>query len=178
MPSTATIITSALAVGTLGYLVYFDYKRHNDPEFRRSLSKAERKYKKEKEMMASAQKEHLKTQIEEALRDSLLNDPIPESLEAREKFFVTEIARADELINLGESQFIPAALAFYRALCVYPNPVDLLGIYDKSVRQPVLDILRTMVLIEPPLAIKNVFGGSAAGGAGASAPSAADFTVE
>lgn len=175
MPSTSAIITSAVAASAIGYLVYFDYKRRNDPQFRRNLKKAEQKYKKEKELLASAEKEQLKTQIEQALRDSLANDPVPASLEEREKFFVSEIARADELLNQGESQAIPAALAFYRALSVYPSPVDLLGIYDKSVRQPVLDILRTMVLLEPPAALKNVFGGSAAASAGAAGP---EFSVE
>lgn len=86
---------------------------------------------------------------------------------------MAEIARADELLNLGEAQFVSAALAFYRALAVYPNPVDLLGIYDKSIRQPVLDIVRTMVLLEPPAAIKSVFGGSAAGASAGAAGVAA-----
>lgn len=171
MPSATTIISSTVAFGVVSYLAYFDYKRRNDSEFRRSLKRAERKYKKEQDIQATAQQNVLKTQIEQALRHSLLTDPVPDSLEEREKFFVTEIAHADELLNSGDS--IPAALAFYRALSVYPNPVDLLGIYDKSIRQPVLDILRTMVLIEPPPAIKSVFGGSAAGGAGGP-----EFSVE
>lgn len=133
-------------------------------------------------MLVAAEQNVLKTQVQQALKNSLENDPLPEDIEGREKFFVSEIARADELISLGESHAIEAALAFYRALAVYPNPVDLLSIYDKSVKQPVLDILRTMVLMEPPAAIKNVFGGSAAGGVPSAAGAApgGDFssTVE
>lgn len=182
MPSTATIVTAAVAASTLGYLVYFDHRRRHDTAFRRSLRRAELNYQKQQASLLSAEKDTLKLQIETTLRSSLANDPLPEGLDEREKFFVAEIARADELLNQGEAQFVSAALAFYRALAVYPNPVDLLGIYDKSIRQPVLDIVRTMVLLEPPAAIKSVFGGSAAAGAAsAGAPSAAgpDFsTVE
>lgn len=161
----------------VSYLVYFDYRRRNDAEFRRQLKKTERKYLKEKEMLVNAEQNVLKVQIEKALKDSLAKDPLPEDMAARENFFVSEIARADELIDLGESQAIPAALAFYRALSVYPNPVDLLSIYDKSVKEPVLSILRTMLLIEPPATIKNVFGGSAAGGVPTASSGDGDFSA-
>jgi len=42
MPTTKQVVVgtvSALAVGTLLYAVYFDYKRRNDPQFRKKLSK-------------------------------------------------------------------------------------------------------------------------------------------
>ncbi|KAF5101792.1 hypothetical protein D0Z00_000654 [Geotrichum galactomycetum] len=189
MPSSSTIITSAVAVSAISYLVYFDYKRRNDAEFRRSLRKAERNFNKQRESAATAELAERKTKIQLALKNSLLNDPLPVSAAEREQFFVAEISRADELINIStatgsEDGYIQAALAFYRALSVYPNPIDLLSIYDKSIKQPVLDIFRTMVLLEPPEAIKSSFessalaGGLGGGAAAAAAVEANDFSVE
>lgn len=151
----------------MSYLVYFDYQRRHNPEFRRKLRKREQKYQKEKELLAEAKKNVIKSKVEKILRDSLKNDPLPESMDAREKFFVVEIGRADELTNQGADE-VETALAFYRALCVYPNPIDLLNIYDKSVKQPILDILRQMVMIEPPLPLKSVLSGAAPSGSGPS----------
>ena len=42
MPTKKQVVVgtvSALAVGSIAYAVYFDYKRRNDPEFRKQLSK-------------------------------------------------------------------------------------------------------------------------------------------
>jgi len=42
MPTTKQVVVgtvSALAVGGICYALYFDYKRRNDPEFRKQLSK-------------------------------------------------------------------------------------------------------------------------------------------
>ena len=33
-------------------------------------------------------------------------------------------------------------MAFYRALRIYPNPIDLLGIYQKTIIEPVFKVRR------------------------------------
>jgi import receptor subunit TOM20 len=148
--------------GLVGYLFYFDYKRRNSPDFRKQLKKTAKKHAKQQEAAAEADKNELKNKVRKILQDSLKNDPIPESLQEREKFFVDEVARADELLTKpGDENEIHAALAFYRALRVYPSPVDLLNIYDKSLKPPVLEILRAMIVIEPPPAIANIMGEAA-----------------
>lgn len=38
-----------------------------------------------------------------------------------------------------------AAFCFYKALKVYPQPRDLITIYDKTVPKPVIDILAEMI---------------------------------
>jgi MAS20 protein import receptor len=40
-------------------------------------------------------------------------------------------------------------MAFYRALRVYPNPVDLLGIYQKTIIEPIFKACR----VQPFLSI-------------------------
>lgn len=115
---------------------------------------------KAQEAAEEAKLSDLKQTIEKSLRDSLANDPLPKNLADQEKFFVQEIGRADELNNKGASD-VETALAFYRALAVYPNPIELLAVYDKSVKGPVLDILRLMVLLEPPKSLEGAMSGSA-----------------
>ncbi len=59
---------------------------------------------------------------------------------------------------LGSDQ-IEAALCFYKALKVYPQPKDLIGIYDKTVPKEVLEILADMVAMDDSLSIGGSFGG-------------------
>ena len=40
---------------------------------------------------------------------------------------------------------IETAICFYKALKVYPQPSDLINIYDKTVPKPVLDVLAEMI---------------------------------
>jgi len=63
---------------------------------------------------------------------------------------------------LGSDQ-IEAALCFYKALKVYPQPSDLISIYDKTVPKPVLDILAEMIAADPSISVGR-FGSGSAGG--------------
>ena len=73
-----------------------------------------------------------------------------------------------------------AALCFYKALKVYPTPMDLMGIYDKTVPkvcpepdrskclgtnflQHVLDLLAEMIAADPNLMLSSNGGGSDSG---------------
>lgn len=64
---------------------------------------------------------------------------------------------ADHL-SAGSNQ-VEAALCFYKALKVYPQPRDLISIYDKTVPKPVLDILAEMIAEDPAISV-GPFGGS------------------
>lgn len=46
-----------------------------------------------------------------------------------------------------------AALCFYKALKVYPQPGDLIQIYDKTVPKPILDILAEMIASDPSITV-------------------------
>jgi import receptor subunit TOM20 len=141
--------------------VYFDYKRRSSVEFRKQLKKSAKKHIKEQKLAAEVGKSELRSKIQTVVKESLENDPLPDGLQEREKFFLAEVQRADELSNAGEAEYLNAALAFYRALRVYPNPVDLLNIYDKTLKEPIMDILRIMILLDPPPAIASALGGAA-----------------
>lgn len=51
------------------------------------------------------------------------------------------------------SNQIEAAQCFYKALKVYPQPRDLINIYDKTVPKPVIDILAEMIATDPTIDI-------------------------
>ena len=63
---------------------------------------------------------------------------------------------------LGSSQ-IEAALCFYKALKVYPQPKDLITIYDKTVPKPVIDILAEMIAVDPSIKVGDFGQGSGPG---------------
>lgn len=64
-------------------------------------------------------------------------------------------------VTAGSDQ-VEAALCFYKALKVYPQPSDLISIYDKTVPKPVLDILAEMIATDPSISVGR-FGGSERG---------------
>ena len=51
-------------------------------------------------------------------------------------------------------------MAFYKALKVYPQPKDLISIYDKTVPKEVLEILAEMVAMDPALKLGTFTGES------------------
>jgi mitochondrial import receptor subunit TOM20 len=40
----------------------------------------------------------------------------------------------------GPDYHIPAAMSFYRALRVYPSAIELIGIYEKTVPEPIFKV--------------------------------------
>ena len=68
----------------------------------------------------------------------------------------------DAELLLGSSQ-IEAALCFYKALKVYPQPKDLISIYDKTVPKPIIDILAEMIALDPTISVTGFGQGSGPG---------------
>jgi import receptor subunit TOM20 len=132
--STSTIVFASvgtLAAGALAYAVYFDYRRRTDVEFRKSLKKQHKKVSKLQELSAKeaekGQKEKIRRVVEEANEEGFPRDP-----EETEGYFMQEVARGEGMCQDG-SDPVDAALCFYKALKVYPQPRELISIYDKTV---------------------------------------------
>ena len=66
------------------------------------------------------------------LVDEANEEGFPKDSEETEQYFMTEVARGEQMCGDG-SDPVDAALCFYRALKVYPQPRELIGIYDKTV---------------------------------------------
>ncbi len=130
----------------LAYAVYFDYKRRNDPQFRKQLKKESKRQaraaKEEAEAHTARQREAIRAAVEEAKEEGF-----PTDVEEREAYFMQEVARGEGLSGEGMSASpisklkpnkflgtdnVEAALCFYKALKVYPQPSDLITIYDKT----------------------------------------------
>ena len=46
---------------------------------------------------------------------------------------------------------------------MYPQPRDLIGIYDKTVPKPVIDVLAEMIALDPTISVSMSVGGSRGG---------------
>ncbi|KAF2162708.1 hypothetical protein M409DRAFT_58116 [Zasmidium cellare ATCC 36951] len=163
-PSTTTIALATagvLAAGGLAYALYFDHRRRSDPEFRKHLKRQHKKVQKSNEESAKAaersQKEKIRQVVDEANEEGFPRDP-----EDTEAYFMQEVARGEGMCTDG-SDPVDAALCFYKALKVYPQPRELISIYDKTVPKPILDILAEMIAVDPSISVTGSAGSSDAG---------------
>lgn len=171
----AATLVSVAAAGIVAYAVYFDYSRRSSPDFRRKLKKRAAKQEHQK---AKAQEETRKARmnaVKKVLADDLAANPLPTDITKKEEFFMLQVATGEQLANNPESK-TEAALAFYKALAVYPNPTDIMGIYQKTVPEDVYELLVMMIAFQPPATISNIIGG--AGGISGAASAAAVATEE
>ncbi|ORX53204.1 MAS20-domain-containing protein [Hesseltinella vesiculosa] len=136
----------ALTAG-LGYLIYFDHKRRHDPQYRKQLKKERKKQAKkekvQKEVDDNNVKDLIDTVVEAANQVKFPTDP-----EAKEKYFMEQVGKGEALCAQGPSFFDQAVLPFYLALKVYPAPLELIMIYQKTVPEPIFQILVTIMAKE------------------------------
>ncbi|KAG0366480.1 hypothetical protein BGZ54_005286 [Gamsiella multidivaricata] len=147
---TSTIVAATvgtLAVATIGYAIYFDQKRRNDPEFRRKL-------KKEKKRALKHQKEEEKKKVtrtaqtvEEAL-SGIKEEEFPTSMEEREKFCMEQLSSGEALFTQGPEGYDMAAICFYKALKVYPAPAELVMVYQKTIPPEVFTLVMGMLSMD------------------------------
>jgi len=133
-PSYTTLLLASaglLTAGGVAYALYFDHKRRTDATFRRALKKQHKKISKSLEEESAAaertQKDKIRRVVAEANEEGFPKDP-----EETEGYFMQEVARGEGMCTDG-SDPVDAALCFYRALKVYPQPRELISIYDKTV---------------------------------------------
>ncbi|KAF1919732.1 mitochondrial outer membrane translocase complex, subunit Tom20 domain-containing protein [Ampelomyces quisqualis] len=183
-PSTiAAISVGTVVTGVLAYAVYFDHKRRNDPDFRKQLKReskrTQRAAKEQEEAQGEEQKKAIRDAVERANEEGFPKDP--EEIEA---YFMQEVAQGEgmvqkstghpETVHIGNggtnyatgADNVEAALCFYRALKVYPNPRELINIYDKTVPKPVLDILAEMIAVDTSIPVGGSKTPSESGSAG------------
>ncbi|CAO3617450.1 unnamed protein product [Cunninghamella blakesleeana] len=136
----------ALTAG-LGYIIYFDHKRRNDPNFRKQLKRERKKLaKKEKEEKTQSEK-RVKDLIEQVL--AIANEEVlPTSAEEKEKYFMEQVAKGEALCTQGPAYYQAAVVPFYLALKVYPAPLELITIYQKTIPEACFQILVTIMATE------------------------------
>ena len=119
-PSIFTVAAFAFAAGLAAYAVYFDYKRRNDVDFRRKLSKSfilffqvgafsnwliekDRKRVRESLAQADSQAEALDT-TNAALKEALQvirSEGGPKNVEDKEGYFMTQVGIGEQLAAQG-----------------------------------------------------------------------------
>ncbi|KXN89449.1 Mitochondrial import receptor subunit tom20 [Leucoagaricus sp. SymC.cos] len=147
--SILAIAAATLATGVLAYVVYFDYKRRNDAQFRRKL----RKEKKRVDKTAAQEREtssstggavpsgNVTPEMLRAALDQVKLEEPPSNTEEKEAYFMTQVGMGEQLAAQGSAFYLPAAIAFYKALRVYPSPVELIVIYQKTVPEPLFKLI-------------------------------------
>ncbi|KAJ3573698.1 hypothetical protein NP233_g2272 [Leucocoprinus birnbaumii] len=156
------IAAATLATGALAYVVYFDYKRRNDAEFRRKLRKEKKRVDKtvaqEAKESTTATSGGLPTggaitpEVLRAALEQIKSEEPPTTTEEKESYFMTQVGMGEQLAAQGPAFYLPAAIAFFKALRVYPSPVELIVIYQKTVPEALFKIIidLTNMDVSPP----------------------------
>ncbi|CAO3685351.1 hypothetical protein G6F70_005112 [Rhizopus microsporus] len=139
-------VTGILTVG-IGYMFYFDYKRRNDPQFRKQL-KRERKQAAKAAKEAENESKESKLKLFERVIVESARENYPTTPEAKEKYFMEQVTIGETLCGQGPTYYDEAVLPFYKALKVYPAPGELLTIYQKTIPEPVFQTITTVLAIE------------------------------
>ncbi|KAI3332095.1 mitochondrial import receptor subunit tom-20 [Xylariaceae sp. AK1471] len=153
----ATISVATVATGLLAYAAYFDYQRRADPNFRKNLRREERRQARAAKEEAVAQTKQKRRGIQAAV-DAAVEEGFPTGVNEKEQYFM-EYVQQGEVLASDPSQTMEAALAFYKALKVYPTPRDLISIYDKTVDKRVLDVLAEMIAYDKSLDLNSQMPG-------------------
>ncbi|KAJ8657262.1 hypothetical protein O0I10_007078 [Lichtheimia ornata] len=147
-PKTAALVSvGVVASALLGYLVYFDHKRRSDPHLKKQR-KREKKEKKKKEQAAEEEAKASKARLIETVLDAVAKETLPTTAEAKEQYFMSQVAAGEQLCNAGPEFYEQAVLPFYKALKVYPAPLELIMIYQKTVPEPVFQTVVQIMALE------------------------------
>ncbi|KAH3688716.1 hypothetical protein WICPIJ_000316 [Wickerhamomyces pijperi] len=154
-------VLAATGAFALGYVIYFDYQRRNSAEFRKSLFKNKKRAEQNSKASEAASKQVKVQLVKQILVKSLAEDPIPTDAHKKEEFFMTSVTMGEQLASMPGAE-LEAALQFYRALSIYPNPTDILNIYQKSIPSAVYEYVIMMIAINPPSSVASFLNEGAA----------------
>ncbi|EIW76196.1 MAS20-domain-containing protein [Coniophora puteana RWD-64-598 SS2] len=150
--STLLAAGAVAATGIVAYAVYFDYKRRTNSAFRKQLRKEKKRVAKtqpapsaggEEAGGASVDINELRGALEKVRQEEVPVDP-----QQKEQYFMSQVSMGEQLCAQGPMFHLPAAMCFYRALRVYPAPVELIMIYEKTVPQPVFQIVMELTNLD------------------------------
>lgn len=157
MSSRILTIGAIASAAILGYCVYFDYERRSSPEFRRKLKKNAKKYKKLQVEKEETDKKQKFNSIISKLNESLEKDPLPTGVERQQVYFMEQVGNGERLAASPDSEE-DAAIHFYKALAVYPSPAELLTVLQKSIPEPIYELIVFLIAAQPPLSLASILG--------------------
>lgn len=92
----------AIDANILPDAAYFDYKRRNDPDFRKNLKKEKKRHHKAQKARAAAASASQREKLHEAVRKAQA-EGFPADVEEKEAYFMSEVARGEALCSEGTS---------------------------------------------------------------------------
>ncbi|KAG1471362.1 hypothetical protein G6F56_002165 [Rhizopus delemar] len=147
-PTTVALISTAIiATFGIGYLVYFDNKRRSDPNFKKQLK---REKKKQVKVEKEAEKEAIDTAektVQNVLK-AVSEETFPESPEEKEKYFMEQVSAGEALVQQGLAN--ESVVFFYKALKIYPAPLELIMIFQQTLPENVFRIVVNIMAVEFP----------------------------
>ncbi|KAG1459345.1 hypothetical protein G6F56_006182 [Rhizopus delemar] len=99
----ALITTGSIVTAGLGYILYFDYKRRNDPTFRKQLKK-ERKQAAKASKKAEEKPKESRLQFFEKVIVECAKETYPTSPEEKEKYFMEQVTAGETLAAQGKKK--------------------------------------------------------------------------
>ncbi|RKO95988.1 hypothetical protein CAUPRSCDRAFT_720, partial [Caulochytrium protostelioides] len=57
----------------------------------------------------------------------------------RERYFMELLSTGERLLGMGPSRFDAAAVCYFRALKIYPDPMKLLEVLQQTMPEPVMN---------------------------------------
>ncbi|KAI0751552.1 MAS20-domain-containing protein [Daedaleopsis nitida] len=147
---TSTVITVAAVTvlgGLVAYAVYFDYKRRNDSDFRKKLRKDKKKVNKQQQQeqdTVDVASVISAAEIKSALL-KLRQEDVPPTSDEKESYFMMQVQVGDQLVQKGPAFYLPAAMAFFRALRVYPSPVEFIMMLQQTLPEPIFKLFMELV---------------------------------
>ncbi|KAI8380796.1 hypothetical protein BD560DRAFT_347133 [Blakeslea trispora] len=141
----ALISTAVIASFGIGYLIHFDHQRRHNPEIRKQKKFERKKAAKEEKELKQKELESVESLIQSVL-DNVSKEKLPTTAEAIEAYFVDQIALGEECIKQGNDN--ASVEHFYKALKVYPAPLELIMIYQKTVPEKIYRMIVTLMAME------------------------------
>ncbi|KZS98039.1 SET domain-containing protein [Sistotremastrum niveocremeum HHB9708] len=140
---------AALAIsGVVAYAIYFDYKRRTDATFRRRLKKEQKKVNKSRGPEPSVLVPGISSNDLRDALEKIRGETVPDSVQEKELYFMEQVGIGEQLSTRGPNFHLAAALSFYRALRVYPSPVELIVIYERTVPADIFKIVMELTSLD------------------------------
>ncbi|KAG0150934.1 hypothetical protein CROQUDRAFT_87391 [Cronartium quercuum f. sp. fusiforme G11] len=150
MPTTRQVLTiggiSVLTAG-ISYCFYFDYKRRNDPAFRKKLLKEQRRLSKQKQTSSKNASRDAEKMLEAAVA-AVNAEPLPKTNEGKENYFMEQVGMGEMLAGRLPQGTVPAAISFFKAYKVYPSPQELMMIYQRTMPTEVFALVVEMIKLD------------------------------
>ncbi|KAK9317087.1 hypothetical protein V1522DRAFT_399361 [Lipomyces starkeyi] len=137
-----SIVLTAVAAGAAAYLISFDYRRRNSPEFRKQLRRNERKHRKNIELGKEKELQQSKDELKGLIVQSLQEEPTSvNSAEEFEMQMSKELMKIDSYLHQGEKKYNDMVVSIYRLLVIHPMPKQIIEALKDNIPKDVLTLL-------------------------------------